>query len=227
MEIKIMDYKSLYIDGVDVLEGKKAIDYWYYTDGIYKYQTEDKYWHLMIKGKDVLEGKKAIKCYYYDDGIYKYQTEDNRYQHLMINGKDVLQGKKAIDCCYYYGNGVFKYQTEDGEWVEIDLNQPSQGTYDNWEDSLDTDTIMDYLASPTQDRIADFVESKEGKILADTLAYVFLLSGQPKVRTNESGREVITETSIREMNPALLESQRKLMQELFDAAAKLIRGETE
>jgi hypothetical protein len=219
-----MKYKTLYINGVDVLRGKRAIYYWYYSNGIYRYKTEDNFYHLMINGKDFLKGKKAINCYYFTNGVYGYRTED-KYWHLYIDGVDVLKGKKAIDCWHY--DGIYSYQTEKGERVDVDLNKPSQGTYDNWEDSLDADTIMDYLASPTQDRIADFVESKEGEILADTLAYVFLLSGQPKVRTNESGREVITETSIREMNPALLESQRKLMQELFDAAAKLIRGETE
>jgi hypothetical protein len=117
MEIKIMKYKSLYIDGVDVLEGKKAIDCRYYGGGVYEYKTEDDYWHFIVDGDDILDGTKAINWGHYD--VDKYQPfKSGEYLHLFVDGGvDILKGKKVISG--YYKGEIFKYITEDCERGEI------------------------------------------------------------------------------------------------------------
>jgi len=110
-------------NGVDLLEGKDAIDchlltleearekaiYCYsYDNGDYWYKLKgDRFWHLIRNGVDVLEGKDAINCYSYTNGDYEYETENGVY-HLIRNGVDLLVGRNAI-YCYSYDNGDYEY----------------------------------------------------------------------------------------------------------------------
>jgi hypothetical protein len=49
-----------------LLEGKKAIWFWYYKNGDYEYEEKNGYLRLVKNGKDVLDD-----CRYYKKGHYK------------------------------------------------------------------------------------------------------------------------------------------------------------
>jgi hypothetical protein len=98
-------------DGVDLLEGKKAIYYWPYDNGDLKWTDEDNYCHLIRDDIDLLKGKKAVDCWSYKNGDWKWEDE-NYYWHLIRNDIDLLDGKKA-KWCQSYNNGDWEWEDEE------------------------------------------------------------------------------------------------------------------
>jgi len=66
----------------DLLKDKDALLGESYTSDSYRYQTKDKFYHLIINDEDVLMNKKVTGCDYYTDNNYAYKTED-WYWHLI------------------------------------------------------------------------------------------------------------------------------------------------
>ena len=98
-------YLHLIRNGVDLLEGKKAIWCFSYPNGDYEYKTErSRYLNLIRNGIDLLEGKKAVSCHSFRNGDYAYNTEDGYFHFIEFKIK-----------------GEYYYFIRDGVYLLTDL----------------------------------------------------------------------------------------------------------
>lgn len=111
-------YEGLIIDGVDVLEGKKAksvcYDYRPSCDCLYSYQTDNgKSFHTVFA-----EGIEMI-----DETWRVMDIEKCKPLKLMVNGVDIIECKNFYACLHSncQHNHYFEFQDKDGKTYPVTL----------------------------------------------------------------------------------------------------------
>jgi len=89
-------------------ESKYTTYFGVYENGDYRYDDDEKIFHLIRDWKDLLAWLEAENCHSYINDDYSYQSKDV-YWHLIRNNKDLLKDKWAI-WCYSYEDYYYVYQ---------------------------------------------------------------------------------------------------------------------
>jgi hypothetical protein len=75
------------MEGVLTLEEakQKGLECHLLEKDIYKYKTNDGYWHIVKDGVDFLKDKQATHCYLHSREICKYMTKTRKWYEVILD----------------------------------------------------------------------------------------------------------------------------------------------